>query len=786
MNKRNQKIHKIMKTKENKYYSRVQTWSDCHFLRWAKEQGIGVEDVVISTYEQADEGLTLTWNYSKNGVPYLAKVLDDTYAEPTTINYVRLGRSPNAAKAGNCYYINEHFAEAARRYLDLGLPKIDIDPSYESYRALVLSTVLDRSVDLTTDNILVIDDHIKMIPCDVAAVKVKNGKSYIEYSPSDEVESNLWDGQSLIEKSLLGGEDFACLRNHWFKTMALGFRLQDFFEDNGITELTDIWGRKHNARDIKLICTPTVMKWMKLKEMTYDKWASHVNKYNTPFLVNKEEHDTIYRYHAIKDANGDYIGDPAWQGRPCVKMSYQMVQTLRNGNFEELTATTRAIDFALKGDDEYFKEYLETKSSYQNLDHWAWMAGYKLLINTKEFKEMRKFQTFKIRKEAKENGKLFVMGANLIVACNPIMMAQAACGLPMECEFSPVDNMIGGFTGRSVFGEEIAIFRSPHQVPNNIGAVQKQECDALYRYVGSVNNVIILDAYNTNVQARMSGMDEDGDFVLATSEQVITEWAKECMRRFPCIKNEVGTTKRKWASLYEMDKAIARTKITTGISANLSLDIMGWWHELGQPKELLMDACLASTYCQISVDAAKKVPEINMISDLAELKTKYNYDNGEKQLTWPSDNKKKKHRNCTLDNLYISKEKYFKRGIKGDKRLETSLRDHFVDLGVVDERVDALFDDVVALANCFLANDLEDKDGQDRVNEFERLKAVTEADIRHRLGGLGDISMSEKVNILIRHWLNKNYTSQLFGRIGAIIFRLNKKAFIASWDIEEE
>lgn len=117
-------------------------------------------------------------------------------------------------------------------------------------------------------------------------------------------ENSIWDGQSLIDKSIMGeydNKEMLLLRIVMFKSCCFNCNIQQWFKDNEAIEVTDMFGQTHPAKDIKLITTPSSIKYNKFgSDNWFEEWCSMINKqfgivkYEKP---TKHEKGTMVRTH---------------------------------------------------------------------------------------------------------------------------------------------------------------------------------------------------------------------------------------------------------------------------------------------------------------------------------------------------------------------------------------------------------------------------------------------------------------------------------------------------------
>ena len=233
-------------------------------------------------------------------------IRDKVYENGFTIDgikYVRWERSGSSARDGKCFFINEELEHAMNLFTDCGIKPNEEElnlASFEAYRALVLSNKIDDLV-IKPENILLIDDVSSVFKEKVMYVGM-NDKNELFTEPKEmEIENKIFDGQSLIDISLMGkykDKGMLLLRHKFFKSCCFNANIQDWFRDNNITDISQLNGITvaKDIKDIKLITTPSSIKYCKFgsKENWFSEWIEQISKKNVPFGIVKYEKPTKY------------------------------------------------------------------------------------------------------------------------------------------------------------------------------------------------------------------------------------------------------------------------------------------------------------------------------------------------------------------------------------------------------------------------------------------------------------------------------------------------------------
>ena len=588
--------------------------------------------------------------FYENGVDitYTNKNKDGTISEEK-IHYMMLFRTSAKAKLGQVIFINEKLYDVAYDWLTIGLGKRMGSNAkiveMSAYAPLTTSTIVD-TLYMPVEDILILKDQDLFFETMTKVVKAeeytgKNGEIKKKCVVSDEkraVKNTIWDGMALIEAdsayfelpSFVNG--MALLRNHFFKACAFKSNIQLFFQDwcleNGYDyetyEVTDMFGRSHRLKDIKMITTDNAIKWKKFTDLmgetlpdAYDYWCEKVRVDGCLWGIVKTDH-------------------PSKLGE-CQQLSYQMINTLPCSAEDVKAIAQTSIDYVetLKRDNDEFEKYLRKNAT--EINHYEMLADLYAMNhdfgNSKFFryekKEVIKQYVYRLRK-----GKIVVNGDNLTVCGNPYALLLYSVGDDFESDptLQQEDGTIQCYTTRFQNDEYLAAFRNPHNAPNNICYLHNVYSDEMERYFPFSRNIIAVNCIHTDIQSRANGMDEDSDFLLITNCSSIVKCAAYAYQCFPTIVNDLkeesgvkyNNTKTDYAI---MDNKFAMSRMGIGYSSNLAqLAMTYYWTELQkeEPNEELLrefydNFVVLSVLAQVIIDGCKRVYEIDGVDEVSRI-----------------------------------------------------------------------------------------------------------------------------------------------------------------------
>lgn len=621
-----------------------------------------------------------------NGVPIEYKHLNRKTGEitSTTIRYKMLYRNASKAKVGLCNFINEKLYEDAYDWLTMGLGKLlpkDNAKIVEisAYAPLTTSTIEDRFY-MDVDDMLILEDQDSFFRTIAEIVRAeeysstervvdeektaKNKKTAILKGRVDiygnpiyktvykkvpcvkkkcvvnreetDVKNTLWDGMALIESNVMPNwcNGMVLLRNHFFKACAFRTYIQKFLRDyateHGIDydtwELTDVFGRKHLAKNIKVITTDNAIKWKKFVDLmggtltaAYDYWCDRVRADGCQWGCVKTDHPSKLSYQ----------GDVQ-------QLSYQMINTLPCTKEEIGELAKTSIDYVelLKNNNNEFVKYLRANATAVN--HYDMLAD--LYEWNPEFANSRMWKVdkskiisqyvFRLRK-----GKIVAPGDNLTVCGNPYALLLHTVGEDWRTDptMKPEEGVIQCYTPKFADGEYLCGIRNPHNSANNIGYFKNVKHELMSKYFAFSNNIMAVNCIETDIQARMNGEDFDSDFNFVTNQPQMVEAARKAYSEYPTVVNEIpesGLTYRNELHEYaRMDSAMQQAQRAIGgssDSAQLAQSYM--WSKVAKGEfddeyqQLYHNTVILAVLAQVAIDGIKRQYAVDANDEIARIR----------------------------------------------------------------------------------------------------------------------------------------------------------------------
>jgi len=595
----------------------------------------------------------------------------DLYENGFTIgdkHYVRFIRSSGSARVGKCLFINEKYYNKLMDWIYSGIDvkgqEIDL-ASFESYISLVASGSVGR-FKLESRNILLINDYYSnfLNDKDTMVTRLIN----IKYNEKNEIidgdlettrerlniSNNIFDGESLIDSSIFKEteilqdkeslEEKATMqvRNVFFKGQAINCNIQqfykDYFKDSYDTAIVkDMFGNEMLAKDVKLITTPSSLKYLKYfkdkdKKEGYNKWKEIAS-----------EEWAICKYDK-----------PTHHLEGMTQTHYQLLNSLGLSRDRMKDLLKDTIDYInlLKTDNRVFKYNVNIKADLpedyviNSKDRMirALLTWNEDFINTKVCWDYRKKMVQSYIDNVRK-GHVLVEGNYSIVCNNVVEMLYASVEDLVEIDGrlqikDKLELKLEGYEAISMKfenGEKIAAVRSPQPSMANVGVYtnKRGEDDLYYQELSKYFNlkskeVIFTNSINVNKMEKFSSEDFDIDSELITNNPIIVEYANK-IQRF-AVNNDLtpktpNPRVRTSKNLSDVDVECSVSRIGEVINLVQALNSV-YWDSIKQGKkheeleELYKDICQLNSLSCIEIDRCKKTSIVNTAKELKKIREK--------------------------------------------------------------------------------------------------------------------------------------------------------------------
>lgn len=575
------------------------------------------------------------------------------------IEYVRYKRSSGSSRVGKCLFIDKNLYPAMHKWELCGLKinegdKIDL-AAFEAYIALPSSSCID-TLEIRPENILVIDDYESEFEDDVVAV-YGEGENFIAKEERTKIKNSIWDGQSLLDVSMYDehytDRTMLLLRNRFFKSASFKARIQDWFRDNGITEVSQLKGytRATCIEDIKLITTPSSIKYMKFG--TIEQWLD--NLYPT-FGIVKYEKPTKYLDGRMVQCHYQLLNS--------LQLTRGDIQALLQPNFDYLNLIRKdatVMRYHLK----YPYALADSDEPCLNRDEVVMkvMGMNSKFVETKLYDNFRKELVKSMLKEYRK-GHIWIGGNYETLIGNGIEMLQATIGTFKGESVLGVGHI---HTKRFEYGKTLLGTRSPHINSGDVLLTTNVANELYDKYLVSSKEVVHINSIGENILQRLQGADMDSDCILLTDNEILINAAKKNYDKFRVPTSFIEAKKIQWTydakSKAQLDINTSVNLIGQIVNQSQYLNSIMWERIYNEVKlgvsneeairhqhELYDDICILSAASGSEIDRAKKMFDVDTSKMLATLKEKYGIYtevNGKERFTKPLF-----FRNITLGNGY--------------------------------------------------------------------------------------------------------------------------------------
>lgn len=541
------------------------------------------------------------------------------------VKYCRMKRSSGSARVGKCLFIDENLYKGIFNFSCKGLKikegqEVDL-AAFESYISLPSSSIIG-TIELRPENILLIDDYESVFYEDVIATRDIDGT----LSTSEEnakISNSIWDGQSLIDISAMGKyseHGMVLLRNLMFKSCCFNCNIQQWFQDNNITDISQLNGKTRATciEDIKLITTPNSIKYLKFSD-----WNTWLDNVYPIFGVVKYDKPTHY-----------------FGGR-LVQTHYQLLNTLQLSLDDTRELLKESLDFAqdLRNKPEIVRFFIKYPdiSEFNPLEQPMISNSdvvYNMLSINDKFAETKYYRDFLIdllRSFYKnlKNGHIYVNGNYSTLLGNPIEMLQQAIGIFDGTSQIGVGNI---HSTRFEYNKIILGSRSPHVTIGNILLCNNVVNDDIDKYCNLTEQIVCINSIGENILERLSGADFDSDTMMLTDNQILIQAAQKNYNIFKTPTNLVSgkKVKRHYTSEEKADLDIKTSVNLIGEIINLSQELNSLlWDKMYKGasykdvEDLYFDICQLDVMSNIEIDKAKKEFTVDNSVELNKLRMKY-------------------------------------------------------------------------------------------------------------------------------------------------------------------
>ena len=546
------------------------------------------------------------------------------------IHYVRYKRSAGSSREGKCLFIDERLYKAMAKWSECGLkPKTDL-ASWESYKALSLSS-LKGMVNIPLECILFVPDYKSTFTDEVVSVEIQDGALTAAHKQT-EISNDIWDGESLLDESVFRGnyadKHMLLLRNKFFKSCAFRTKLQKWFQDKNIT-LEELKSRGFvtfatDINQIVMVTTPNSLKYLKFAggftERNIRKWIENIND---TFGVVKWDKSTRFFHGKM------------------VQSSYQLLNTLGLTETQAAELLQPSIDYiSLLRKDVDFMRYHFTDAFAREKDDEEPVRPdgladradviFTLMHKCPHFDETELYANFrndvvKSLKERLKRGHILLNGTNATLFGNGPELLKYIAGEEIISELHSGQTYCKRFADKT----KLLCARSPHITMGNLYSAENNMQGEIWNYFDLGENIVCVNAIEENIQQRLNGCDYDSDTMLLTDDKLLVETAEKYKDLFKVPVCKIETVKKENQTLPELDHDTSNNKIGEIVNLSQKLNSLIWdkihkGESEEKIKEIYGDVCKLAVLSGLEIDKAKRAYDIvNAGKELIALRKKY-------------------------------------------------------------------------------------------------------------------------------------------------------------------
>ena len=546
------------------------------------------------------------------------------------IHYVRYKRSAGSSREGKCLFIDERLYKAMAKWSECGLkPKTDL-ASWESYKALSLSSI-KGAVNIPLEGILFVPDYKSTFTDEVVSVEIQDGTLTAAHKQT-EITNDIWDGESLLDERVFQ-ENYAdkhmlLLRNKFFKSCAFRTKMQKWFQDKNVT-LKELKSRGFvtfatDINQIVMVTTPNSLKYLKFAggftKRNIRKWMENIND---TFGVVKWDKSTRFFHGKM------------------VQSSYQLLNTLGLTETQAAELLQPSIDYiSLLRKDVDFMRYHFTDAFAREKDDEEPVRPdgiadradviFTLMHKCPHFDETELYANFrndvvKSLKERLKRGHILLNGTNATLFGNGPELLKYIAGDEIISELHSGQIYCKRFADKT----KLLCARSPHITMGNLYSAENSTQGEIWNYFDLGENIVCVNAIGENIQQRLNGCDYDSDTMLLTDDKLLVDTAEKYKDLFKVPVCKIETAKKENQTLPELDHDTSNNKIGEIVNLSQKLNSLIWnkIHK-GESEEKIQgiygDVCKLAVLSGLEIDKAKRACDIvNVGKELIALRKKY-------------------------------------------------------------------------------------------------------------------------------------------------------------------
>ena len=518
------------------------------------------------------------------------------------IEYTRLLSTSAGVKKNVIVFTSKRMKEQLYENLNCerDLTKKFVPAKLEAYISLACSASLPVR---DPKHILVVHDVETKFKDDVILVNgLESKRPKVTVEKDYETILNACDGLGLISPELaqMWAEDVEedylpsgmCIRNAFCKGMVYTFDFKMFAQEVAKTDtVMDVWGNEHDIQDVDLVLTTSMLK-------LWDSYSS-IDDY---LEKTKRNHFT---FSLTKVAPEELDNEQT--------MNYQFLQSLQLDDediYQLIKPTLDEFDDILNYDYRKALLYLRGVSLTEKtvtrppFDYTAAMMINPDMLND-PYTYSKIMHNIKNRIDQAKLGVINVHGNFSLLSGDPYTLCQAMFGLEVTGLLKRGEIYSQYWQDRGV--EEVAGFRAPMSVHNNIVKMKIANNDEVNKWYKYMKTITILNAWD-NTCATLNGCDFDGDTIMTTNNVIVLKGIKRLLP-ICCMQGSSSKIVPTEKDFIKANKASFGNAVGTITNYATSMYNVISNFEVGSPEyeELSYRLICMQDYQQAEIDKAKGV-----------------------------------------------------------------------------------------------------------------------------------------------------------------------------------
>ena len=479
------------------------------------------------------------------------------------IRFVAFERSASMSRENRLSFVRADIYEALKERMMLGMNigKCQLSKLC-AYNALLFTSGRRIENDaLLSDKIIIVIDNPESIVPDVDIITVTDDgtdnpmRKYTRVETKADIKITEFDGEGLISKrlsnSLDGIHNSYQIRMPYIKGVVHEVDFASLFDELGVTEITDIFGNKHNPHDVDLIINKSMFKgygWMLENNLTWAEYLDRCRKYNHALYISGTDKAEI---HDAIELNYQFLNTLAMttdEFRPA-DLSLGWNSNPEWDNRDWITKTTETEYYKLVGDygvrREHFLKNLNIDDDTDKKKVYAKIIEKNAMFVDEPIyaKELQDKAKNILNKYAV--GKLLVSGDNRYL-CDDLMRlfgyivkcseGESEAYKALENEFL-TDNFMYAPKASYEENDFYTLLRSPHIARNEevIARPLKNVGKLREKYLSHLHYVVMVDSRSL-IPERLGGADFDGDMIKTVADKLLNACVKKSSTTLPVLK----------------------------------------------------------------------------------------------------------------------------------------------------------------------------------------------------------------------------------------------------------